>query len=261
MKKIPFKFFLSILAVFSLTLPAAVVLAEDTPPPLAEMWLITPKQGQELEFRKALAEHMKFRSEHSDPRAWQTYTPMLGDNLNQFAIRFCCFNWADQDSYEAWGAGAEEIHAHFQEHVAPLADHWEHYFESMDWPNSHWVDAANGYKYFAVTEFHLMPGSGPDFDAARDKMSQIAINQGWANNHHPWIWASVIGGPATESIIIPHENFASFDRSDEDFASFLSRNLGSEAAAELMKQFSSASGSTSYQIWEYHEDLSMSTDN
>jgi hypothetical protein len=36
--------------------------------------------------------------------------------------------------------------------------------------------------------------------------------------------------------------------------------MGAEKAAELMKQFSGASWSTDFQIWEYQEDLSMSTD-
>jgi len=260
MKKIPVNFVLSVLATFFFMLPAAVVLAEGPPPPLAEMWLVTPRQGQDSEFHKALASHMAYRAEHGDPRAWQAYTPTLGDDLGRVAIRFCCFNWADQDSYQEWSASAEKINAHFEETVAPLAEKWEHYFESMDWGNSHWVDAANSFKYFAVTEFNIEPGNGQDFTAAREKMSQIALNQGWATDNHSWLWASTIGGKDRESVIIPHENYASFDRGEEDFAGFLSRHLGAEEASELMKQFSGASGSTDFQIWEHQEDLSMSSD-
>jgi hypothetical protein len=260
MKKIPANFILKAIAIFFLALPAAVALAEAPPPPLAEMWLVTPKDGQSSEFREALAGHLAFRAEHGDPRAWQVYTPLLGDNLTQVAIRFCCFNWADQDSYTTWGASADEIQAHFEEHVAPYTAKWAHYFESMDWGNSHWADSAGSAMYYAVTEFNVKPGSDQDFDAARDAMSQIALNQGWATDDRSWIWASVIGGSPRESVIVPHENFASFDRGEEDFASFLSRHLGSEKAAELMKQFSSASESTSFQIWKHQSELSMSTD-
>jgi hypothetical protein len=260
MKNRPVNFVLSIFAALFFMLPVSVVLAEDAPPPLAEMWVVTPRHGQESEFNKALADHMAYRVEHGDPRAWQSYTPMLGDKLNRVAIRFCCFKWADQDSYEAWGDEAEKINTHFKENVAPLTSKWEHYFESIDWGNSHWVDAAKSYPYFAVTEFNIKPGHGGDFDTARDAMSQIAINQGWATDDRSWLWATTIGGKAQESIIIPHENFASFDRGEEDFASFLSRKMGAEKAAELMKQFSSASRSTDFQIWKHVEELSMSSD-
>jgi hypothetical protein len=259
MKKTPVNFVQQAIVLFFLLLPAAATLAEG-PPPLAEMWLVTPKAGQSSEFRKALAEHMAFRSEHGDPREWQAYTPLLGDNLSQVAIRFCCFNWADQDGYTVWGSSADTIQDHFNEHVAPLTEKWEHYFESLDWGNSHWADSARSATYYAVTEFNIKPGSGPDFDEARDAMSQIALNQGWAADNRSWLWASTIGGGQRESVIIPHDNFASFDRGEEDFSSFLSRHLGAEKAAELMKQFASASVSTHFQIWKHQSELSMSTD-
>jgi len=257
MIKRPVNFVLSAIAALGFILPA-VALAADAPPPLADILYVTPKDGHGEELRKAIGEHMAFRSKHGDPRAWEVYTPMLGDDLGRFAIRFCCFNWADQDSYRAWQSGATEINEHFKKHVMPHTEKAAHYFESIDWGNSHWVDAADSYKFIAVTEFNIKPGSGQDFDAARDKMSQVALNQGWATDDHPWLWASTIGGKLQESVIIPHENLASFDRGKEDFMSFLSRHMGSAAAAELGKQFSGASSSTEFQIWEHQEDLSMS---
>jgi len=257
MTKRPAVFLLSLIAAMGCMLPA-VTLAADAPPPLADIWYVTSKEGHGAELRKALGEHMAFRSEHGDPRAWQVYTPVLGDELNRFAIRFCCFNWADEDSYREWQSGATEINEHYKKHVRPHTKKAGHYFESMDWANSHWVEAAASYKFFAVTEFNIKPGSGQDFDAARDKMSQVALNQGWATDDHLWLWASTIGGKLQESVIIPHENFASFDRGQEDFMSFLSRHMGSAAAADLGKQFSAASWSSEFQIWEHQQDLSMS---
>jgi len=257
MIKRPINFVLSLIAAVGFMLPA-VALSADAPPPLAEIWYVTSKAGHDAELRKAMGEHMAFRSEHGDPRTWEVYTPILGEDLNRYAIRFCCFNWADQDSYRAWQAGATEINEHYNKHVVPHTEKAARYFESIDWANSHWVEAASSYKFIAVTEFNIKPGSGQDFDAARDSMSQIALNQGWATDDHPWLWASTIGGKLQESVIIPHENFASFERGQENFMSFLSRHMGSEAAAKLGKQFSEASWSTEFQIWEQQDDLSMS---
>ena len=257
MTKQPVTFILGVLAALALLLPAAGQ-ADEAPPPLSAMWIITPKEGHDAEFRKALAEHMAFRSEHGDPRTWEVYTPVLGDELDRYAIRFCCFNWADQDSYEAWMDGHSEIRDHLQANLSPHTGKVAHYFESIDWADSHWVDSDTSYRFFAVTEFNIKPGKGLDFTKARSKMSQIALNQGWATDSRPWIWASVVGGKPVESIIIPHLNYASFDRGEETFINFLSRQLGEESAAELVNEFAETAWSTDFQIWAYQADLSMS---
>jgi hypothetical protein len=237
--------------------PAAVV-AQEAPPPLAEMWLITPKAGHSKEFFSGLKAHVAFRSEHGDPRAWQTYTPLLGEQLNGIAVRYCCFAWADADAYRQWEAGKPEIQAHFDEHLAPHVESAAHYFETMDWANSHWSETKGPYHLFAVTEFSVDPGSAGEFDAAREKMSQIALEQGWASDDHVWVWATSIGGQARHSIIIPHRNFASLDNAGETFAQFLANQLGSaEAAAELMGRFQGATTGADFQIWEYQAEFSL----
>jgi hypothetical protein len=256
MKKRPVAYILSLLAALFFLLPATSM-AEDSPPPLAEMWVISYKVGHGSEFRKALAEHMKFRAENGDPRDWQSYTPMLGEDLNRVSIRYCCFNWADQDSYREWAKGAEKVSEHFQKHVGPHTVHAAHYFKSMNWKNSHWADNAGEASLYAVTDFKIKPGHGAEFRSARDKLLQIALNQGWANDEHSWIWTSTIGGAPTEGIVIPHKNFASMDRDEDSFSRFLSEHMGEEGAATLLKQFSSSTSGSEFQIWEQQKDMSI----
>ena len=145
---------------------------------------------------------------------------------------------------------------HFAEHVGLHVEKFEHYFESTDWANSHWSDNSDSDTLFAVTEFNIKPGHSAEFDAAKDKMSQVAINQGWASDDHVWIWSTTIGGKSQASIIIPHANFASMARDEDSFFQFLSKHMGQDAAAKLMQQFDAASYSK-FQIWEYNADLSM----
>ena len=259
MSKKPAIFFLGVIAALIFMLPAASM-AKDNPPPLADVWLITAKAGQGSELYEAIEKHMAFRAEHGDPRAWQVYSPMLGDELNRVAIRFCCFSWADQDAYSEWREAAENIGDHFGEHVTPHIENISHYFENLDWENSNWNEESGPYKLFAVTEFNLKPGKIGQYDAARNKMSQIALNQGWATSDHSWVWSSTIGGKSQGSIIIPHKSFADMDRDEEGFMEFLARHMGSgEAAAELMADFSESAWSSEFQIWEHDEDVSMST--
>ena len=61
MIKRPVNFVLSVLASLFIMAPA-ISMAEDSPPPLAEMWIVTPKADHGSEFYKAITVHMAFRS-------------------------------------------------------------------------------------------------------------------------------------------------------------------------------------------------------
>jgi len=257
MRPLSLKLLTTLVAALLLCAPAALP-AADNPPSLAETWALTPKEGSSTEFYKALAEHMSVRAENGDPRAWQAYTPVLGDDLSRVLVRYCCFNWADQDAYLEWTEGADAVRKHFNETVAPLVGHVGHYFVKLDLENSHWDQEGGPYTYFAATRFQLHNDRVGQFDAARDKISQIALNQGWAKAGHSWSWSEAIGGEPIVSIVVPHRNYASMAQGEKTFMDFLSENLGSvEAARDLMQDFSEATSSSSFQIWKHEKKLSM----
>lgn len=252
-------YLLSALVALAFTLPLAA--AAEAPPPLAENWMLVPKADKYDDFEEGLKKHMAFRKEHGDTRSWQAYTPTLGDKLNRVGIRYCCISWADVDSYRAWSMENKKIGEHYQEHVAPYVESAAHYFNSISWENSHWESENGPYKLFAVTSFEIKPGAAGTFDAARDKMSQIAINQGWASPEHVWMWSTRIGGSPQESVVTPYKNWADMEREGETFFQFLVRKLGSDdAAGALLDEFSSAIKNTDYQVWVHREDLSMPND-
>lgn len=253
----PRKFCLKLLATLLILIPLAEVMAES-PPPLAEEWLFTIKQGQMKEFLGAVKDHIAIRAENDDPFAWDVYRSHLGDGMNKIAIRYCCLNWSDVDSYVKWEGDHPDVMAHWMEKVDPYVEKTEHYFDEIDWGNSHWSEKGGPYRYFGVTEFKPMPGHSAKFDQAREKMSQIAINQGWATDSRSWIWTTSIGGYAKESIVVPYTNFAGLAGGDESFFEFLSRHMGSvEAAADLFQQFEASTRGSSFQIWEHLPGLSM----
>ena len=73
-----------------------------------------------------------------------------------------------------------------------------------------------------------------------------------------WLWSTTIGGGQQEAIIVPHADFASFDRDEMSFAQFLADKLGSaEAAGEMMREFANTTESTDFQIWVHEQNLSM----
>jgi len=234
------------------------VAAQNLPPKLVELWMISPRDGHSKEFVEGIRAHMAFREEHGDPRAWQTYTPLLGEDLRRIAVRYCCFEWADADTYREWEADHPQLQAHFDEHLAPHVASAAHYFESVDWANSHWSEAGEPYRLFAVTEFRVDPANSAAFDQARVKLSQIAIQNGWASDDHSWLWLSSIGGEPAQAIVIPHRDFAGLDGGRPSFGEFLAERMGSpEMAAEVMQSLMANVRSIDYQIWEHQPELSM----
>ena len=247
---------LSALAVL-LGLFTVSAIAAESYPPLAEEWKFHIKDGHMTQFLAAVKEHGEVRAQYGDVRDWNIYTAKLGDALNQVAIRFCCFEWKDADAYDEWAQQNPAVLEHWWEKAAPHVEKTEHYFEQLDWANSHWNEEGGPYRYFAVTEWYVDPAHADDFDAARDKMSQIAINQGWATADRSWFWGTSIGGYASEYIVVPHETYASMGGGGA-VQRFLAEKMGSEeAAAELMEQLSSATKKTKFQIWEHHPEFSM----
>jgi len=258
MKKVSTSLLLSLLASMLYLLPLSTM-AEDEPGSLAEVWLVTVKNGYLGNFQEALKQHTAVRLEHGDPWKWQVYTTVVGTDLNQTAIRYCCVNWTDVDSYEQWNRSNPDVTKHWFEVVAPHVEKLEHYFQQIDWKNSHWNEGADSNRLYGVTQWTIKGGSGADFAVALEKMSQIAIDQGWATAERNWAWSDRIGGRDTQSLVIPYKNYADMQPGEESFYAFLAKHMGSEeAAGELFKKFSGASWGSEYTVWEHRPDLSMS---
>lgn len=232
--------------------------AADAPGTISETWTMVPKADERDAFFKGLKEHMEVRAKADDPWTWYTYTPMLGDELDLVGVRYCCFNWADLDAYREWSESNPEVQEHWSKNVDPHVESYGHYYNRVDWTNSNIKSDWGPYRYFQVIDFSLKTGMESEFDAARDKISQIALNQGWSGEEHPWMWSTSVGGTPSESIVVPMRNFADMEPAGQTFFNFLSSVLGGDAAAEkLLQEFSAPIASQETQIWELHEELSM----
>jgi hypothetical protein len=235
---------------------AVPALAQSKPAPIAEYWVFTPNNGESAEFWKAFEAHINVRKEAGDPWAWGVYTPLLGDQMGRVSVRYCCFEWADVDAYRAWNEENPDVAKHWSDNVAPHVAKTEHYFTELGWNNSNWNDG--DYKYFGVTNFKLKPSAVAMFDTARDKMSQIALDNGWKGS---WLWSTRVGGSPMESVVVPYTSFAEMQRDGESFFGFLARVLGSEdIAADILADFTEPVWGQDYQVWEYHPKFSTQRD-
>jgi len=255
MKKTSLATGLITMAAFLLPLGAVADHHEEAaaPPPLTEVWIVVPKAGMEAEFTAAATANLKYRAEQGDSRSWQAYRVALGENIRIVQFRACCFDWADQDAYEAEIA-EKGLTQHWNETVHQYVDHYHHYLERMDAANSHWPDGEGDGPYFGATTWKVKQGAGPASDEARKKMSQFGIESGWDGN---WLWLSRIGGTPETSIVSSFASFADMAPPEQTFYAKMVEAMGEEETAQLFADFASGFSESSYTIWKHDTAMSM----
>lgn len=230
-------------------------LAQTMPGTLAEEVYMTVKDGHQQDFETALRAHAQVRAAHNDPRRWDVYTMVTGDDLNTYIFRACCFAWKDQDAYEAWENANPEVMADWNKNAHPHVEKYAHYFDDMDLANSYWPEDNKPINYLGVMEFFVAAGQRAGLSAARAEISQIALNQGWSAAGHRWAWTDRIGGEAVTALVVPFENYAAMSPGGETFIEFLIDRMGEDAAMELQKKFSAAVSRSQYTILKYRPEL------
>ena len=229
--------------------------AQTMPGTLAEEVYMTVKDGHQAEFESAARAHAQVRAAHGDPRHWDVYTPVTGENLNLYIFRACCFAWKDQDAYLAWEDSNPEVMADWANNAHQHVESYTRYFDDMDLANSHWPDDDKPVNYIGVMEYFVAAGHGATWAATKAQLSQVALNQGWSAAGHRWAWTDRIGGEALTALAVPFENFAAMQQGGETFIEFLIDHMGEEAAMELQRQFAASISSSKYTILKYRSDL------
>lgn len=229
---------------------------EAVRPPLTEVWIVVPKTGMEGQFYEAVAADNAYRKEAGGTRSWSAFTVAIGHTINAIQFRACCFDWADQDAYEAESL-EKGLGDNWNENVHQYVDYYHRYFDYTDWENSNWTDGENDGPYFGVTTWTVKQGAGPASNAARKKMSQLAINGGWEGQ---WLWLSRIGGRPATAVVSSYENYADMEPPEEGFFEFMVEELGAEEAGAMFADFGSGYSDSDYTVWKSHPGMSSDSD-
>lgn len=235
------------------SLASAEDMADDRKP-LTDVWLMVPKAGMELQFEESLKTHMAMRASQGDPREWNVYVPVMGSKMDAYQFRSCCHEFADQDRYVAFVTD-KGFSDHWNETVHQYVASYQHFMERNDWKNSHMADGAD-HKYYGVTTWKLKENAGMGWEKAREKMSQIALENGWGKDHD-WLWLTRIGGKPMLMVASGYADYADMEPPEQSFFEFVAEHMGSEEKAEEMfMKFGSAMASSDFTVWTERTDLS-----
>ena len=92
-------------------------------------------------------------------------------------------------------------------------------------------------------------------------MSQIALNNGWAEKGYEWLWVNRMGGEPAQAIVFPRANYADMAPTGDDFGAWLAEQVGSEEeSGKIFEDWLSGFSSTSVTVWRHDPDLSTPSD-
>jgi hypothetical protein len=234
--------------------PLALADNHAKPPNIASVWKLSPKSDVgTAAFEQAMKTHLDWRMSQGDPRSWQVFTVTTGGDRGDYYVRACCFNWADQDSYEKWSYD-NKVSTGYQEQLGIHVEDITHTFQAIDIENSHWEEGESPFYYVGVTQFLPNPAKQMQTGQAREKMSQLAIDKGWDSN---WAWYTVIGGEDNLMLAAGYRNYADMAPPEKSFSEFAAEHMGQDDAMEMMEDFGEGFWSSTYTIYRWREDLSM----
>lgn len=219
---------------------------------VADTWVFWPKQGQFQAFEAGMKKHVAWRKRAGDPFQWKVYEPVVGSNLDRYAVQSSNHAWGDLDSENAWGdkSGAGK---QFSQDVGQHVDKMQHIFIVTNEKLSHWIDD-EGYRYFGVTSYRFKGGHSAGIKDVLKQIHAAATSQKWP---YSYLVRYTVGGSGGMSIVEPMENWAGMAEPSPSLMELMTRALGSkEAAQKLIDKFSSAIKERDYTVWHYRPDLS-----
>ncbi len=220
---------------------------------LAEMWMAEVKPGTHADFEKKFKDHINERVKLEDPRAWHVYTPVLGEHLNRYLIRYCCFEWKDADSYEQWGM-EKHPNKHWNKHVDKYVQRYGHYLEKMDVKNSRWPKGVEA-NFVGVSHYLVKMGQ---WEGMKEDMAIISTAAKENNWPYHWSWSFPVSGTPSKQLVIPFKNYADMAPPEQKFSEIMVKHLGSEEKVKAFWQrWSSHFETVEYNIYRYRKDLSM----
>lgn len=241
--------YLAILLI-SLCFTAATQAADEAV--LMDSWVIDIKPGQNAAFEQALKTNLVKRTQQDEPSDWWVYTPVTGEHLNRYIVRSCCHTWTSFDQQRQWSAQ----HLPEQQWIDLLQQHASNYSRKIskaDFPNSQWPEGLLVPGLMGITKYHIKSGHDSAFQAAKSRMSKLAIAGEWQRN---WLWVETVTGENIETLMVLHPNFADMAPLETDIFDVLSKQLGSDdQAAQLFDELFSHISHEQYQIYQARPDL------
>ena len=242
--------FLGVVSMLLLALPVA---AQDEPGTLAQEYFMKVKPSKAQAFEEAFTAHTEWHR-NNDPRHWDTWQIINGENLGSYVVRSPGHRWEDFDIDPELGTADDE---HFLTHVAlhgaSISSRIVNVIpEVTNWPYAETEHPA----LVTVLEFKLRYNKASDFAYAVRKVSKAIRESNYPSRGAAWLTVVNGGEQPTFILVQPRKNWADMKGPDKPLWTMLEEVYGRKGADNLRKLVSKVVVSLTSSIAQYRPDLS-----
>lgn len=230
----------------------AVAEDEEKNDRLAQVALITAKDGHEKALEEAITKYHHYMADKKGAWRFSWYSIVTGPNTGKYLARSGGHNWADFDAENDWD---EEAGAKFESDVAPHIADLVPWIAQMDDEVGIWPENSEGYNLFSITEWHIKPGKGSAFNEGLKKIDAILKDSEFPGYY---AFTSAVSGGKGNSITIvsPRKNYADMAPKEPKFMDIMSKAMGEDEARAFMDGWGATFMSGQNQLLEYRPKLS-----
>jgi hypothetical protein len=219
---------------------------------LARAIMITAKDGHEDALEEAITKYHHYMADKKGAWRYNWYSIVTGPNAGKYMARSGGHSWADFDADFEWAEAAGEK---FEEEVLPHIAHMVPVITKTDDEVGIWPENTEGYQYYSITQWHILPGKGREFNKGLKKIDAIL-----KDSDFPGFYAftsTVSGGSGnTLTIVSPRKNFADMAPKEPAFMDIMNKAMGEEEAGAFMSGWGSTYKPGQNQLLKYRPKLS-----
>jgi len=246
----------ALMLIASLTLivfmSTTVAQAQQEDDGLAQVVLITAKDGQAKALEKAITGYHHYMADKEGAMRYQWFSITTGPDTGKYMARTGNHNWADFDATHDWN---EKATAKFASDVQPYIEDAVFIITRTDDELGIWPDSMDGYKYFLVTDWYVKNGSNGAFNSGLKKIDGILKKADWPN-YYAFI-RNVSGGHSNQiTLVSPRKSFADMEPKEPSFFDAMSSSMGEEEARAFLAEFGQTYKSGRNYMLKYRPKLS-----
>jgi hypothetical protein len=238
--------------VWLIAVTAGVCMGQQ-PESIARIGFFKPKPGMARQFEEGRKRHNEWHRSQNDTWIWDTWEIVVGQRAGEYVTGSFNHKWADFDTF------ADKLE---KADTADIATNLEPYIES---------ETPMLYAYRAdlsrppagntpsplsqVLHFRLKQGATQDFEQSVRRINEAIRKTNWPV-HFMW-YQLVNGGPEPQmTLVLPHDNWASFKEPEPSFPQMLENAFGKQGAEALLRSFGTTVESERDEVVRYRPDLS-----
>ncbi len=219
---------------------------------LAQVVLITARDGQEKALEEAITAYHHFMADKKGAWRYQWYSIVTGPDTGKYIARSGNHNWADFDAEHDWD---EEAGASFINNVQPHIADADFTIAKTDDELGIWPESMEGYKYFSITNWYVKAGQGKAFNDGLKKINEALKGGGFPSYYaftHP-----VSGGRGDQvTLVSPRKSFADMAPKEPSFYEVMNKALGEEETTAFLAEWSTTYKVGDKFLLEYRPELS-----